>query len=292
MYQGINDNYKNATTNFVFELQYHTPESWALKKDSHVIYEKFRVCQNPADLQKLFQEGVDLAASLPIPEGVESIPTLLKNPEPNLLSAYAYVISQNVHGVGDKLQNWFKEKVGESASIKVDADDEPTIEAELRMLIDQANEAIEDIVLSHYFFGLAVHVTIDEKHYAEVVDKLLGEMKAPKDGESIRVVSEKVMNSWEDNTNTKCIRVYAVAGSRATKFPQDNILFEVIFYTPKAQEVESKVATMLRQNKSSKNQEELNKAIEELWISCPLPDNFAAMKHLPTPHPPASPRAT
>lgn len=119
MYQGINDNYKNSTTNFVFELQYHTPESWGLKKDSHVIYEKFRICQNPADLQKLFQEGVDLASSLPIPEGVENIPTLLKNPEPNLLSAYAYVISQNVHGVSEKLQQWFKEKLGEKASVKV-----------------------------------------------------------------------------------------------------------------------------------------------------------------------------
>jgi hypothetical protein len=70
MYQGINDTYLNAENNFVFELQFHTPESWELKSEAHIIYEKFRVSTDPIEQMKLFEEGTRKANTVRIPEKV------------------------------------------------------------------------------------------------------------------------------------------------------------------------------------------------------------------------------
>lgn len=58
MYQGINDMYCSPLhNNFLFELQFHTPGSWELKAQCHIIYEKFRLSRDPLQMQALFEEG-------------------------------------------------------------------------------------------------------------------------------------------------------------------------------------------------------------------------------------------
>ena len=51
-YQGINDSYAvpcaaSPSGKLLFELQFHTPESFAFKSDSHVLYETFRAARDP-----------------------------------------------------------------------------------------------------------------------------------------------------------------------------------------------------------------------------------------------------
>lgn len=106
MYQGINDTYLNAENNFVFELQFHTPESWELKSEAHIIYEKFRVSTDPIEQMKLFEEGTRKANTVRIPEKVMQLIHLTINPEPDMLSAYSHVLRVNYDSIKDPIQNW------------------------------------------------------------------------------------------------------------------------------------------------------------------------------------------
>lgn len=254
MYQGINDTYHNAATNFVFELQYHTPGSFDLKAESHVIYEKFRVCPDPSEQQRLFEEGVRLAETLPIPPGVESIPVLVKNPEPNVIAAYAYLI----HTTGQKrhvaLMEFFRNFVGDEGTIKVDVDDLPTIEAELVAMMELKDNQIpvDEIVRSHYYFGISVIVILSNpSNYTDIVDKILSAMKEPAEGESVPIRSNLVTNHWkqlaaghlgQEGTFIPGISIEAIVGSQATKYPEDNLLFEVLLTTEQAIEICNKIA--------------------------------------------------
>lgn len=253
MYQGINDTYRNSATNFVFELQYHTPGSFELKAESHVIYEKFRVCPDPSEQQKLFEEGVRLAETLPIPPGVESIPVLVKNPEPNVIAAYAYLI----HTTGQKrqaaLMEFFHKFVGDEGIVKVDVDDLPTIEAELVALMDVKDNQIpvDEIVQFHYFFGISVVVAINNpSKYTDIVERILVAMKEPAEGDGVPIRSSLVTNHWkqlaaghlgQEGTFVPGINIEAIAGSQATKYPEDNLLFEVLLTTEQAIEICNKI---------------------------------------------------
>lgn len=119
MYQGINDNYKNLETDFVFEMQYHTAASWELKSKAHDIYEKFRVTEDPVAQQELFKRGAELAGTLALPEGVLDIPNLVKNPAPEMLQAYSQLINSLGKKQAAALNRWFVSRAGDNAKIDV-----------------------------------------------------------------------------------------------------------------------------------------------------------------------------
>lgn len=287
MYQGINDTYRNASTNFVFELQYHTPGSFDLKKESHVIYEKFRVCPDPSEQQKLFEEGVQLAESLPIPPGVESIPVLVKNPEPNVIAAYAYLINATGQKRQAALMDWFSKNLGDDGSVKVEVDDLPTIEAELVALMDvKENQLpVDEIVRFHYHFGISVVVAIsDPAKYTDIAERILTALKSPSADEPLPIRSKLVVNHWQqlqsqhlgqEGTFIPGINIEAVAGTQATKYPEDNLLFEVLLTTQQSLEVSQKVTVrrVMLANESKKSTRtsmdfgELN----ALWTSVTVP---------------------
>ena len=77
-YQGINSTFK-AGCGLYFEVQFHTPESIAVKEhECHVSYEKFRTAAS-TDLSlkmQLWEEMVSLWDMVPVPEGVLDIPHL------------------------------------------------------------------------------------------------------------------------------------------------------------------------------------------------------------------------
>jgi hypothetical protein len=118
MYQGINDEYRNDRFDFVFEVQYHTPESFELKSFSHKLYEEFRVCEDPETQKQLFAEGTKIASELKIPEGVQDIPMLMVNPEPDVLDAYSYLIESSSNHMCKPLKDWLLKMVSSHTNEK------------------------------------------------------------------------------------------------------------------------------------------------------------------------------
>jgi hypothetical protein len=109
MYQGINDIY-GLPLGFKFEVQYHTPQSWDMKAESHKIYEAYRECQNDFVAQKaLFEKGAALANAIAVPEGYRDIEKLTKQPEPDLLTLFAHQIRENCLKVSALLDTFLTE---------------------------------------------------------------------------------------------------------------------------------------------------------------------------------------
>jgi len=73
-YQGINSAWR-STTGQVYELQFHTPTSFDVKMSTHELYEQLRLPGVAAAEQaRLASQMNQLFASVPLPEGVRSIP--------------------------------------------------------------------------------------------------------------------------------------------------------------------------------------------------------------------------
>ena len=69
-YKGINSHWRDSATGQSFEVQFHTPASWAAKQQTHDSYEKI---QNPAttpeERARLRAYEREVVASVPIPPG-------------------------------------------------------------------------------------------------------------------------------------------------------------------------------------------------------------------------------
>lgn len=74
-YQGINVAVTSPDGQ-KFELQFHTPESLAVKDRIHPMYEQFRVSKDNNKRAQLWNEMTELAATIPVPSNVEAIPEL------------------------------------------------------------------------------------------------------------------------------------------------------------------------------------------------------------------------
>jgi hypothetical protein len=80
-YDGFHAIYKRGGD--YVELQFHTPESLDVKAaKNHPVYEKFRVSTSPAERYMLWDEMVKNTESIPMPEGVMSLPGLQTKPGP------------------------------------------------------------------------------------------------------------------------------------------------------------------------------------------------------------------
>jgi hypothetical protein len=273
MYQGINDLYLNKSCNFVFELQFHTEASWDLKSQSHIIYEKFRVCKDPVEQQKLFQEGVELAMSLAIPEGVEDIPHLTRNPEPNILESYSQLIHEHAVKCKEVLIKWFASTCDLATSIQVEVDDERTVESELSALVDAHNKSVDKVVLEDYYFGVMVKIILKEETYVQQVQKLLEKAKAEDAvASSESVQCHQVVNHWVNNQGGPCVRILACLGSRASPYPADNLLFEVVLHTAQSAEAEEKANLLMRMQLSQSTKDAGMKGkVEKLRSGCKKP---------------------
>ena len=99
-YQGINDVFispvklgTEGDAHFKFEVQMHTPESFALKMGlGHRLYEKFRVERDPEKKLQLWEESLSIADAVPVPEGALDIPTLTSYPQPDEVKLYAELL--------------------------------------------------------------------------------------------------------------------------------------------------------------------------------------------------------
>mmetsp|Transcript_63662 Transcript_63662/g.160677 ORF Transcript_63662/g.160677 Transcript_63662/m.160677 type:complete len:446 (-) Transcript_63662:99-1436(-) len=78
-YQGINDNFAvpwagSPDGKIRFELQFHTPESFKYKMDSHDLYEVIRAAMDPDKKREAWELHCSNASKIPVPEGVLDIP--------------------------------------------------------------------------------------------------------------------------------------------------------------------------------------------------------------------------
>jgi len=100
-YQGINDVFGIRTSNspsgwLLFEVQFHTPESFDSKMNSHHFYETFRTTHDPDEKIKNWQELCASAQRVPVPKDVLDIPHARSNPNPGELELYAELAVRRV----------------------------------------------------------------------------------------------------------------------------------------------------------------------------------------------------
>jgi hypothetical protein len=73
-YQGINTTWRDPSTGHSFEVQFHTPESFAAKTETHLLYEEARLPgTDPARVAELNQQQAAIFDAVPIPEGAPHI---------------------------------------------------------------------------------------------------------------------------------------------------------------------------------------------------------------------------
>jgi hypothetical protein len=71
-YNGVNTNFATPE-GYIFELQFHTPESLELKNKLHPIYEKLRIAQTKAEAKRYDRIMLEIAKDYIIPPNVRNI---------------------------------------------------------------------------------------------------------------------------------------------------------------------------------------------------------------------------
>jgi hypothetical protein len=96
-YRGINSRWVDPRTGAAFEVQFHTPASWWITKQTHPMYEEFRrpdiSAQRRAELSAAIAEAYRAA---PVPDGVESL-TPRAFPPPSAPDPIAPPVDYTVH---------------------------------------------------------------------------------------------------------------------------------------------------------------------------------------------------
>lgn len=72
-YKGINSFWHDPRTGQVFEVQVHTPESFAAKMDTHEIYERQRTTEDPAEAARLQEQQNEIFRQVPVPAGATDV---------------------------------------------------------------------------------------------------------------------------------------------------------------------------------------------------------------------------
>ena len=73
-YQGINTNWRDPATGRSFEVQFHTPESFAAKTETHILYEEQRLPgTSPERVAELKALQAEIFGTVPTPSGATSV---------------------------------------------------------------------------------------------------------------------------------------------------------------------------------------------------------------------------
>jgi hypothetical protein len=83
-YRGVNSRWCDTESKVLFEVQFHTPESWDAKQRTHDIYEKLcDIRTTPVEREKLEEEQQLIVAAVPVPPGVDNISYYAKGQSDN-----------------------------------------------------------------------------------------------------------------------------------------------------------------------------------------------------------------
>jgi len=83
-YRGVNSRWREADSGVLFEVQFHTPESWEAKQRTHDIYEK--LCDTrtpPREREQLEEQQRLIVAAIPVPPEAETITHYVKGQSDN-----------------------------------------------------------------------------------------------------------------------------------------------------------------------------------------------------------------
>ena len=78
-YRGVNSRWRDTENGVLFEVQFHTPESWEAKQKTHDIYEK--LCDTrtpPREREQLEERQRMIVAAIPVPLGAQAITHYVK----------------------------------------------------------------------------------------------------------------------------------------------------------------------------------------------------------------------
>jgi hypothetical protein len=78
-YRGVNSRWRDNESGVLFEVQFHTPESWEAKQRTHDIYEQ--LCDTratPRVREKLEEQQQSIVTAIPVPPGAEDITYYVK----------------------------------------------------------------------------------------------------------------------------------------------------------------------------------------------------------------------
>jgi hypothetical protein len=74
-YKGINSRWRDPAHDLVFEVQFHTGESWDAWQRAHALYEAIRDLSTPSEQRaRLRAIYTDMSAAIPVPPGCTAIP--------------------------------------------------------------------------------------------------------------------------------------------------------------------------------------------------------------------------
>lgn len=83
-YRGVNGRWCDTDSGVLFEVQFHTPESWQAKQKTHDIYEKLCDARTPPrEREQLEEQQRLIVAAIPVPPGVETISHYVKGQSDN-----------------------------------------------------------------------------------------------------------------------------------------------------------------------------------------------------------------
>ncbi|MGW0737018.1 hypothetical protein [Streptomyces sp. NPDC002851] len=120
-YKGINSTWRDPVSGQVFEVQFHTPESFTAKMDGHALYEKERLPGvSPEELAAIKAQQKDLFGQVPVPHDAGAI-HLAGHGADDVASALgkdADSVSDGLGAMGDD--------VGDTGGEAVRAGDDPT----------------------------------------------------------------------------------------------------------------------------------------------------------------------
>ena len=69
-YKGVNSRWRDSASGALFEIQWHTPESWDAKQKTHDAYEKIHDLTTPVDeVERLRDYQAAVCAEIPVPPG-------------------------------------------------------------------------------------------------------------------------------------------------------------------------------------------------------------------------------
>jgi len=125
-YKGINSTWRDPVSGQVFELQFHTADSFVAKMDGHVLYEKERLPGvSPEELAAIKAEQADLFGRVPVPHGAGDI-------------------RLGAHGVGDATSTLGKELDSTADHLGSTADDVGDLGHDAGDLAHEAGHAADD----------------------------------------------------------------------------------------------------------------------------------------------------
>lgn len=277
-YQGINDIFYTAEAKapsgkFLWELQFHTPESFKFKSDSHILYEKFRSTRDPVAKKKAYEEQAKLAEAIAVPEGVLEVGTQSFQPLDGEMTMYAELALWRLSAIQESIEAKLKPSVQISNSTLLPVTEiERTLDQVIKASAEQAEkennmsalQAIEQVTGI-----LTFTVSLDEKSYVQAATDAIEELKKA-------FQFKQIVNYWSSTTTPGRVGVSVVLLVEGFDDGVDGtddgaIPFTVSFQTSASAAVEKQLAEVWSAIATSKPAE-TNKKLALAWQSVTVPE--------------------